>query len=775
MSALRIVFAGSPEAASPSLRLLAASRHEVVAAITREDTPQGRRHVLTSTAVASEAAELEIPVLKTNTVASIANDIAALRPDLGVIVAYGALIREPLLSLPRLGWINLHFSLLPRWRGAAPVQRAIIAGDELTGATVFGLVPQLDAGAVYGQFTQAIGANETAGHLLASLADAGAQLLLRVVDALAEGSARAEPQSGDVTTAPKLTLEDGRIDWSAHGAVVANLIRGVTPEPGAFTMLGGQRIKVLAAMPAPGIRQPAGQFGDVDGRVLVGTGSDALELLAVQPAGQEPDARRGLVARPARRRRPPSPTGAEPRERHQSPHPAGAARRIRGDQRGARNRRLRQPAAARAACPHRVDRGGCRSRHRTRLWHAAHDGLLRQGHRARGAPADRADRRARSSTSCASEPTSCCRCASHSTRRSMRPSPSPARSGPARRPGSSTACCARSRAARRSSGMSSYSRGQTNDDDRLSAEHSHPVWIIRAFRRALAAEGRDEELEALLDADNAPPHVSLTALPGLSTALELPGAKPGRFSPFAAVSEGGDPAHWPAVRGGRARVQDEGSQLAALALSRARPIVPGERWLDLCAGPGGKAALLAAEAAAGGATLVANEVVPARATLVRNALAAFETPPEVLELDGRDFGETHPASVRPHPARRAVHRARRATPAPRGALAQTAPRRRRARGRCRSSSWIRSRRAEARRHPRLRHVLSAPRRDPCRGAECAERDDGIRTLDTQAVLAGSDRRAARPAARGPRAAVAAPARHRRHVHPAAAPRRVARQ
>jgi 16S rRNA (cytosine967-C5)-methyltransferase len=184
--------------------------------------------------------------------------------------------------------------------------------------------------------------------------------------------------------------------------------------------------------------------------------------------------------------------------------------------------------------------------------------------------------------------------------------------------------------------------GAANDDDRLSAEHSHPVWIIRAFRRALAAEGRDDELEALLVADNAPPHVSLTALPGLSTAQELPGAKPGRFSPFAAVSEGGDPAHWPAVRSGRARVQDEGSQLAALALSRARPIVPGERWLDLCAGPGGKAALLAAEAAGGGATLVANEVVPARAQLVRNALAAFRTPPTVWELDGRDIGETHP-------------------------------------------------------------------------------------------------------------------------------------
>jgi 16S rRNA (cytosine967-C5)-methyltransferase len=182
----------------------------------------------------------------------------------------------------------------------------------------------------------------------------------------------------------------------------------------------------------------------------------------------------------------------------------------------------------------------------------------------------------------------------------------------------------------------------TNDDQRLAAEYSHPVWIIRAFRRALAAEGREDEVVSLLEADNAAPHVSLAALPGLSSVAELPGAQPGRFSPFAGVSDGGDPAHWPAVREGRARVQDEGSQLAALALSRARPIRRGERWLDLCAGPGGKAALLAAEALAGGAILVANELVPARAELVRKALAVFDTPPEVWELDGTTVGGSHP-------------------------------------------------------------------------------------------------------------------------------------
>jgi 16S rRNA (cytosine967-C5)-methyltransferase len=180
---------------------------------------------------------------------------------------------------------------------------------------------------------------------------------------------------------------------------------------------------------------------------------------------------------------------------------------------------------------------------------------------------------------------------------------------------------------------------QKSDDDRLAAEFSHPVWVVRAFRRALEADGREAELSELLAADNRAPRVSLVALPGLSTTAELEGAEPGLLSPVSAISAGGDPARWSAVAQGRARVQDEGSQLAALALSRVRPVREGERWLDLCAGPGGKAALLAAEALAGGATLLANEVSPARAGLVRNALAAFADPPDVVEEDGRNYGD----------------------------------------------------------------------------------------------------------------------------------------
>ncbi len=290
MSDLVIVFAGSPAAAVPSLRALTASRHEVVAVLTREDSLQGRRRELTPTAVAAYAEELRLPLIRANRLAGPATEaVTALRPDLGVIVAYGGLVREPLLSAPRLGWINLHFSLLPRWRGAAPVQHAIIAGDEVTGASVFQLVPELDAGDIFGQFTQAIGADETAGHLLDSLAVSGAQLLVRVVDAIADGIARAEPQRGDITLAPKLGLPDARLDFGLRASTVLDRLRGVTPEPGAFTLVDEVRVKILAAaLVRDGLPLPVGQLELREGRVLVGTASEAIELLSVHPAGKKP-------------------------------------------------------------------------------------------------------------------------------------------------------------------------------------------------------------------------------------------------------------------------------------------------------------------------------------------------------------------------------------------------------------------------------------------------------------------------------------------------------
>lgn len=285
---LRLVFAGSPDAAVPSLRALAESAHDVVTVITREDSPQGRRAVLTPTPVAVEADRLGVPVIRANRLAGKATEtVQALAPDLGVIVAYGGLVREPLLSTPRLGWINLHFSLLPRWRGAAPVQRAIMAGDDITGASVFQLVPELDAGDVFGRVTEPIGRHQTAGNLLDSLAESGASLLVRVVDALADGTARAVPQDGDVTLAPKLSLADGEVDWTLPAEAVSAQIRGVTPEPGAFTTIDDARLKILDATIARDVpRMPAGQFALVGRRVVVGTATDPIELVAVHPSGR---------------------------------------------------------------------------------------------------------------------------------------------------------------------------------------------------------------------------------------------------------------------------------------------------------------------------------------------------------------------------------------------------------------------------------------------------------------------------------------------------------
>ncbi len=289
---LRIAFAGSPAAAVPSLRRLLAGPHEVVAVVTREDAPVGRKRVLTATPIADEAEGANVPVIKANRLALITDELIALQADLGVVVAYGGLIREPLLSAPRLGWINLHFSLLPRWRGAAPVQWAIIAGDAVTGAAVFQLVPELDAGDVYATLQQSIGAHQTAGQLLETLADSGAALLSDVVDSLADGTATTRTQFGDPTVAPKLSLADGRLDWSLSADRVDQRFRGTTPEPGAFTELGDERLKVLDArvvrdtVVRDTVALAPGHLELRSGRVLVGTASDPIELVTVHPAGK---------------------------------------------------------------------------------------------------------------------------------------------------------------------------------------------------------------------------------------------------------------------------------------------------------------------------------------------------------------------------------------------------------------------------------------------------------------------------------------------------------
>ncbi len=281
------MFAGSPAAAVPSLRELVAGPHEVVAVITREDAPLGRKRVLTATPVAEAAVAAGIPVIKANRLAAVQDELLALDAELGVVVAYGGLIREPMLSAPRHGWINLHFSLLPRWRGAAPVQHALIAGDAETGAAVFQLVPELDAGPVFATERVAVGRVQTAGHLLESLAASGAALLAGVVDAIAAGTAVAVPQEGEVTLAPKLDLGDARLDWAQPADRVDARRRGVTPEPGATTLLDGERFKVLDATIAHDAPRLDPGLVALRGRAVhVGTATDPLELLEVQPAGK---------------------------------------------------------------------------------------------------------------------------------------------------------------------------------------------------------------------------------------------------------------------------------------------------------------------------------------------------------------------------------------------------------------------------------------------------------------------------------------------------------
>ena len=283
---MRLVFAGTPAVAVPSLTILA-ERFELAAVITRADAPLGRRRVLTPSPVAEAAADLGLPVIKANRLGEdVTEQVARVRPDLGVIVAYGGLVREPLLSTPRLGWVNLHFSLLPRWRGAAPVQRAVMAGDAETGAAVFQLVPGLDAGDVFAQLRRPIPADATAGELLDSLAGEGAELLADTVSAIADGTAVAVPQSGDPVLAPKLTIDDARLDLTVSVDEVYARLRGVTPEPGAWLLLYGERFKIHSARPTGGLSLPPGVVAEVDGRIEVGTGTTPLELVTVQPAGK---------------------------------------------------------------------------------------------------------------------------------------------------------------------------------------------------------------------------------------------------------------------------------------------------------------------------------------------------------------------------------------------------------------------------------------------------------------------------------------------------------
>lgn len=291
---MRIVFAGTPQVAVPTLDALVAAGHEVVAVVTRPDAPVGRKRRLTPSPVAVRAEELGLPLVRAARLDDdVTAEIAGLAPDAGVIVAYGGLVREPLLSTPAHGWLNLHFSLLPAWRGAAPVQRSLMAGETTTGVSVFRLEAGLDTGPLYVRRAVDIRPGETADELLDRLGADGAADVVGVVDDLAAGRAVAVPQEGEPTVAAKLDASDGHIDWTAGARSIDALVRGVTSEPGASTGLGDGRLKVLRAAPADdGIRRDApaglapGHVAWAGKRVAVGTGDEPLELVEVQPPGK---------------------------------------------------------------------------------------------------------------------------------------------------------------------------------------------------------------------------------------------------------------------------------------------------------------------------------------------------------------------------------------------------------------------------------------------------------------------------------------------------------
>jgi methionyl-tRNA formyltransferase len=288
---VRLVFAGTPSAALPSLEAITASAHELLAVVTRPDAEAGRGRRVIDSPVKQWAVERGIPVLQPARPSEPAflDQLRELRPDCCPVVAYGALVPPAALALPEHGWVNLHFSVLPAWRGAAPVQHAILGGDEVTGATTFRLEEGLDTGPVFGVVTTPIGPRETSGQLVARLADLGAGLLVATLDGIADGSLHAVPQPPDgVSLAAKLSSADARIDWSAPALRVDRLVRACTPVPGAWTTHRGKRLKLAPVEPTAVDDLARGMLRLEPDRVLVGTGSSAVALGEVRPEGRRP-------------------------------------------------------------------------------------------------------------------------------------------------------------------------------------------------------------------------------------------------------------------------------------------------------------------------------------------------------------------------------------------------------------------------------------------------------------------------------------------------------
>lgn len=288
---MRLVFAGTPSITVPFLNALAESRHELVAVVTRPDAAQGRSKRLVPSPAAQWAQDHAIPVLKPSHPRD-PDFIDALRdlaPDCCPVVAYGALLPRTVLAVPPHGWVNVHFSLLPRWRGAAPVQRAIMAGDAESGITIFEVTYELDSGPVYSRWSEPLRPDDTSGVVLDRYAQRGADLLVDVMDCIAAGTCtpQAQPDEG-VTLAAKLTSPEVQLDWTQPAAVLDRVIRGANPSPMAWTSWLGQRFRVCLARPTNTATLTPRELRIERARVCVGTGAGDLELVTVQPVGRNP-------------------------------------------------------------------------------------------------------------------------------------------------------------------------------------------------------------------------------------------------------------------------------------------------------------------------------------------------------------------------------------------------------------------------------------------------------------------------------------------------------
>jgi methionyl-tRNA formyltransferase len=300
---LRIVFFGTPQFAVPTLDRLMGSHHAVVGVVTQPDRPRGRGHIVSNAPVKALALARDLPVVQPSRLRDpqVENALRRWKPDLGVVAAYGKLIPDFLLGLPRLGMINVHASLLPKYRGAAPVHRAVMAGETETGVTIMRVIRELDAGGMLAKVTRPIGPDDTSTEVERDLAGLGADLLVRVADDMAAGTAREEPQDeSQATYAPKLTREEGLIDWAQPARAIHDRVRGLYPWPHAYTFLEGMRMIVLRTQVEPAVdrREPPGSVSSVSRdtiHVRAGDGG-VVAIERVQPEGRRPMSARDFLA-----------------------------------------------------------------------------------------------------------------------------------------------------------------------------------------------------------------------------------------------------------------------------------------------------------------------------------------------------------------------------------------------------------------------------------------------------------------------------------------------